>query len=81
NTDDPVSSAVAVAQSNGCGQVVTAFAPIWPTADQLAEIRAGLDQAGLLLAEHLRDWDRRAWPHCRRGFFALKETIPDLLTA
>ncbi|MGJ3647862.1 FAD-binding domain-containing protein [Sphingomonas sp. GlSt437] len=81
NTDDPVSSAVAVAQSNGCGQVVTAFAPIGPTADQLAEIRAGLDQAGLLLAEHLRDWDRRAWPHCRRGFFALKETIPDLLTA
>lgn len=34
---------------------------------------------GISLAEHLRDWDRRAWPHCRKGFFHLREKIPNLL--
>ena len=63
----------------GCRQVVTGFAPVGPTATRLPLLRRETEQADLVFAEHLRGWDRRAWPHCRKGFFALKEKIPMLL--
>lgn len=55
-------------------QIVTAFAPVGPVADRLARIDAPV-------TEVLRDWDARTWPHCRKGFFALKENMPGLLAA
>jgi len=52
--------------------LVTGFAPVGPVADRLS---------GLNVAEVLRDWDARTWPHCTRGFFALKEHLPRLMAA
>jgi deoxyribodipyrimidine photo-lyase len=72
-------SALSRAAAAGCRQVVTGFAPVGPTATRIALLRRETEQAELLFAEHLRGWDRRAWPHCRKGFFAFKEKIPMLI--
>ncbi|SMC94498.1 FAD-binding domain-containing protein [Rhizobium sp. RU36D] len=71
--------ALAAAQAAGCRQVVTGFIPVGPTADRLPLLRQETEQSGLVFAEHLRGWDSRARPYCRKGFFALKEKIPMLL--
>lgn len=71
--------ALATAQAAGCRQVATGFIPVGPTADRLPGLRQETERAGLVFAEYLRAWDQRAWPHCRKGFFALKEKIPMLL--
>lgn len=81
-TLDPERAAAQLADiARGCSQIVTGFAPVGPTADWLAALRPGLAARGLRLAEHRRGWDERAWPHCRRGFFQLRERIPALLAA
>ncbi|NKJ41015.1 FAD-binding domain-containing protein [Novosphingobium sp. SG720] len=67
------------AQAAGTRQIVTGYIPAGPLADALPTIRATLQASGLGLAEHLRHWDKTVWPHCRRGFFALKQEIPALL--
>lgn len=72
-------SALARARAAGCRQVVTGFAPVGQTATRIALLRREAEHAELLFAEHLRGWDRRAWPHCRKGFFKLKEKIPMLI--
>lgn len=70
-----------VARSTGCEQVITGRAAVGPAFDRLITLRAALRREGLALAEHVRVWDRNAWPHATRGFFALREKIPDLLAA
>lgn len=67
------------AAAEGCRQIITAFAPVGPLADRLALLRPAASAAGLPVTEVLRPWDARVWPHCRKGFFALKERIPALL--
>ncbi|MBB5276675.1 deoxyribodipyrimidine photo-lyase [Rhizobium rosettiformans] len=67
------------ANAHGCSQIATAFLPVGPVAASIAPQRAAFAEQGLRFAELLRDWDRRSWPHCRRGFFALKEKIPALV--
>lgn len=69
------------AAAAGCRQIITGFAPVGPVADRLAGFRLAAADRGLVLCEYRREWDSRAWPHCRRGFFALKEKIPTLLSA
>lgn len=67
------------AKAHGCSQIATAFLPVGPVAASIAPQRAAFAEHGLQFAELLRDWDRRCWPHCRKGFFALKEKIPALV--
>lgn len=69
----------AQAQAYGCTQIVTGFAATGPVADALAGIAPALAAQGITLAEHQREWDKLAWPHCTKGFFQLKSRIPDLL--
>ncbi len=71
----------AAAKSSGCTQVATAFLPVGPVASSIASVRAELQGLGIAFTEHVRDWDRMSWPHCRKGFFGLKEKIPALLQA
>lgn len=71
----------AAAKSAGCTQVATAFLPVGPVGSSIAPVRGELDRLGIAFTEYLRDWDRMAWPHCRKGFFGLKEKIPALLQA
>ena len=69
----------AVAQANGCTQIVTGFAAVGPTTDALAQHGPRLARQGIALAEYQRRWDRLVWPHCGKGFFPLRSRIPDLL--
>lgn len=70
---------VTTARSADCTQIATAFLPVGLIADDMAPVRADAAREGILFAEHLRDWDLRSWPHCRKGFFGLKEKIPSLI--
>jgi deoxyribodipyrimidine photo-lyase len=72
---------IGAAKMRGCRQVVTGFAPVGPVAETLVALRLTMEREGLPLTEHQRAWDVRAWLHCRKGFFALKEKIPMLLSA
>ncbi len=70
-----------LAKAVECRQIVTGFAPVGPIADRLALLRVAAGREGLPITEHQRAWDVEAWPHCRKGFFALKEKIPMLLSS
>lgn len=59
--------------------IVTPYAPVGPVADELARMAPALVKAGVTVHQVRRDFDTAAWPHGTRGFFALKERIPDLL--
>jgi deoxyribodipyrimidine photo-lyase len=69
------------ARDLGCRQIVTGFAPVGPIADRLMALRLDAEREGLPITEHQRAWDVEAWPHCRKGFFALKEKIPMLMSS
>ena len=67
---EPVTDVAAWASAVGV-PVVTAWSPVGPAAEALAE---------LVLCRVRRPWDEAAWPHARRGFFQLRERIPRLLS-
>ncbi len=69
----------AVAGEIGAAQVVTGRVAVGPGLDSLAAARVALGAKGIALAEHVRAWDRTAWPHATRGYFALRGKIPALL--
>lgn len=60
-------------------QIVTSYVPTGPAADRVQRLIPRLDAVGIKLIQRLRPYDRSAWPLATRGFFAFKETIPDLL--
>ncbi len=51
--------------------VVSPYAPIGSNADLLR---------GLPVIQIRREWDSKLWPHATRGFFQLKQRLPELLT-
>ncbi|WP_353230317.1 FAD-binding domain-containing protein [Novosphingobium sp.] len=71
----------ALAIEAGCGQVLTGRAAVGPALDSVIAARGALRRDGIALAEHVRVWDRNAWPHTTRGFFALRTRIPELIAA
>jgi deoxyribodipyrimidine photo-lyase len=74
-TDDLVSWA----KENGITQIVTAYAPVGPTADALAQMNPALKSAGITLSLQIRSTDTAAWPYATKGFFKFKDAIPRLL--
>lgn len=67
-----------------CGQMgvrrlVTAHAPVGPMAERIADLRARLEYAGIDILEVRREEDSVIWPFATKGFFGLRERIPDLL--
>ncbi|MCK0151980.1 DNA photolyase [Marivita sp. S6314] len=56
-------------------QIVTAYAPVGPSATVLANVRA------VPVVRTLRPYDQRAWPHATAGFFKFKKKIPELIGA
>lgn len=70
---------VTAAQAAGVRQVLTAFAPVGPTARALAVLASELAGAGITLTPLRRDWDQAFWPGADRGFFAFKDRIPGVL--
>ena len=69
------------ARANKLATLATANSPVGPVAEQLPAIAAHLGTKGIRFIEIRRGFDARAWPHARRGFFGLKEKIPELLNA
>jgi deoxyribodipyrimidine photo-lyase len=66
-------------RAQGLRTVVTAHAPVGPTADWLGRVGPGWNDAGLRLIEIRRPYDSLIWPHASRGFFPLKKKIPDFM--
>lgn len=66
---------IAAAQAAGVRRIVTAYAPVGPVADALAELAPQLAGEGMRLLPIRRAWDARFWPHATKGFFPFKERI------
>lgn len=75
---DDLGDVAALANTQSLTQIVTGYAAVGPTADALAEHRA---MSVLRITEYRRSWDERAWPLCRKGYFAFAKSIPMLLAA
>ncbi len=60
-------------------QIIIPYALTGPMHDAIADFTPKARAAGLSIGEVRRQWDAVAWPHCPKGFFALKQTIPELL--
>ncbi len=67
------------AENAGVSKIVTAFAPVGPTAQALARLAPELALAGITLVQVRRDWDDAFWPLATKGFFAFKDRIPAIL--
>ncbi|MCH8479557.1 MAG: DNA photolyase FAD-binding protein [Wenzhouxiangella sp.] len=67
------------ARTHELQQILTPYTPVGPVADRLAMLQQALTADGIALERVRRDWDEQAWPHARRGFFAFRKHIPDLL--
>ena len=59
--------------------LVTAYAPMGPVREKLDAAGGVLRDAGISLVEIRREYDSVCWPHASRGFFKLKQKIPDML--
>lgn len=68
---DAVGDLAPALSAAGVGQSVTPYAPVGPTADALAA-------AGVAITPIRRAIDDAAWAHATRGFFALKQKIPEI---
>ncbi|MFY7852932.1 MAG: DNA photolyase FAD-binding protein, partial [Brevundimonas sp.] len=67
------------AENAGVRKIVTAVAPVGPTAQALARLAPELALAGITLIQVCRDWDDAFWPLATKGFFAFKDRIPAVL--
>lgn len=67
------------ARQRGVSQVATAYAPVGPAADQLAQAKTVLGNAGITLSQVMRPEDPPIWERSDRGFFKVKKAIPKLL--
>lgn len=65
------------ANDAGLDQVVTAYAPVGPTADVLN--RFSTTEGTPPLRRVRRAYDSSAWPHATHGFFRFKDKIPQFL--
>lgn len=63
----------------GAERILTAYLPVGPMREQIQAARPALERAGITLIEIRREEDSLIWPHATKGFFGLRERIPDLL--
>ena len=74
-----VEGVVEFAQKEGVRTILTPYAPVGPGADRLARLQEVAKAAGVAIHDFTRPHDLAAWPHCTKGFFALKKKLPGLL--
>jgi deoxyribodipyrimidine photo-lyase len=67
------------AQDQSLDWLVTPFAPIGETADQLEKICETLSGHGIKVLISQRQWDYTFYPHAKKGFFQMKSKIPQVL--
>jgi deoxyribodipyrimidine photo-lyase len=76
-----VAHVVAFAREHELRTLAMAHAPVGPVAETIEVLTGELKAAGIDLVVVRRAFDSAAWPRATRGFFALKEHIPHLLSA
>jgi deoxyribodipyrimidine photo-lyase len=59
--------------------VVTAYAPVGPVEEQLADTSDWLGMRKLKLLQLRRTYDSALWPHATRSFFDLRDRIPGVI--
>jgi deoxyribodipyrimidine photo-lyase len=69
------------AKTHGLKTIVTAYAPVGPVADLLWDLTPQLKDLDIDLVQVRRTFDSAAWPHSNKGFFAMKEKIPRILSS
>jgi deoxyribodipyrimidine photo-lyase len=74
-----VETLVNAVRAAGVRRILSAYAPVGPVADRLAEVTAALAEEGIVVDRVRRDWDALFWPHATKGFFPFKERIPAIL--
>ncbi len=75
-----VDSVVAWAKGASVDSVVTAYAPVGPVATLLHRLGQALREVRIPLIRLRREWDSLIWPHATRGYFQVKDRIPELLS-
>lgn len=78
-SDDWGTLLVEWATKNNLNTIATAYAPVGPVAEMLANVAKELDPYGIKLVQLRRPYDSMTWPHSQRGYFKLKKQIPALL--
>ncbi len=81
DTDRDMEKIVEWAMQTGLRQLVTPYTPVGPASEAMATLGDSLGKQRINLVPILRDYDRRAWPHATRGFFAFRRQIPALVQA
>jgi len=79
NDDLELESLIKAANEHGVETIVTAYAPVGPTADKLAQLKYKLNEKNINLVQILRSYDEAIWPHATRGFFKVKKQMPKIL--
>jgi deoxyribodipyrimidine photo-lyase len=74
-----VEDVLAWAKTHHLTTIVTAYAPVGPIAEQLVQLAPALQAEGIELIQLRRRFDSSAWPHGTKGFFAMKEKIPEFV--
>ncbi|MEM9371729.1 MAG: FAD-binding domain-containing protein, partial [Pseudomonadota bacterium] len=78
-TDNWAEPIIAEAERLGVRSIVTAYAPAGPVREYLGKAKGALNSSGITLHQIRREYDDLAWPHASKGFFALKQKIPQVL--
>lgn len=79
NSDDWSETLLDWASKHRLQTIATAYAPVGPVAELLADAKNKLASNGISLIRLRRLYDGVTWPHSRRGFFRMKEQIPSIL--
>lgn len=67
------------ANAHNVVNIITAYVPVGPLQRHINELTKALAKQDITLVQVRRDWDSNAWPHAKKGFFAFKEKIPELV--
>ena len=79
NSDDWGEMLLDWASRHRLNTIATAYAPLGPVAELLADAKNKLASNGISLIRLQRLYDGVTWPHSRRGFFRLKKQVPSIL--
>jgi deoxyribodipyrimidine photo-lyase len=70
---DTAAAMTAWARELGADQIVTAYAPVGPTAQRLRDLKQACHDQGIGFVRCLREEDRTLWPLATHGFFRFWE--------
>ena len=59
--------------------IVTSYAPVGPVSIAILNAQVDLKLAGIQVLFLRRQFDTIAWPHAKKGFFAMKKNVPTIL--